>query len=376
MVEAVGRSDDDLHRQAGKLRESEERLDLALESAQMGAWDLDIVHDTAVRSLRHDQIFGYPSQRPEWSSEIFLTHVLPEDRELVQARFQTAFAAGQLDMECRILWPDQSVHWIAAEGHVYYNERREPVRMMGVVRDVSERKRTEQVLAERSVQLEGANRELEAFAYSVSHDLRAPLRAIDGFSQVLLEDHGETLEDSGRDALARVRAAAGRMSNLIDDMLKLSLVTRAELQRTRVDLSETARGVAAELARREPDRRVETRIAEGVTVEGDSALLKVLLENLLGNAFKFTSKRPEARVEFGVERQDGTPVYYVRDNGAGFDGAYVSKLFGAFQRLHSEAEFPGTGIGLATVQRIIHRHGGRVWAEGAVDGGATFRFTL
>ena len=357
------------------LKESEERLQLALDSAQMGAWDLDLVHDTAVRSLRHDQIFGYPSLRPEWSSEIFLTHVLPEDRELVKERFQEAFATGQLDMECRVLWPDQSVHWIGAQGHVYYNEETKPVRMMGVVRDVSERKRAEKVLAERSTQLESANRELEAFAYSVSHDLRAPLRAIDGFSQVLLEDHGERLGDSGRDALVRVRGA-GRMANLIDDMLKLSRVTRADLQRTRVDLSETARGVAAELARREPDRRVDTRIADGVVVEGDPALLVLVLENLLGNAFKFTSKTKEARVEFGVERQNGGPVYYVRDNGAGFDMAYADKLFGAFQRLHSEAEFPGTGIGLATVQRIIHRHGGRVWAEGAVDGGATFRFTL
>jgi PAS domain S-box-containing protein len=358
------------------LKESKERLDLAMESAQMGSWDLDLVHDTAVRSLRHDQIFGYPSLRPEWSSEIFLTHVLPEDRELVKERFQEAFATGQFEMECRILWPDQSVHWIAAQGHVYYNEKREPIRMMGVVRDVSERKRAEQILAERSTQLEAANQELEAFAYSVSHDLRAPLRSIDGFSQVLLEDHGERLEDSGRDALGRVRAAAARMARLIDDLLKLSRVTRAELQRARVDLSEMARGVVAELALSEPDRHVDTRIADGVVVQGDPSLLRLVLENLLGNAFKFTSKTGEARVEFGVERQNGAQVYYVRDNGAGFDAAYADKLFGAFQRLHSEAEFPGTGIGLATVQRIVHRHGGRVWAEGAVDGGATFRFTL
>ncbi len=239
-----------------------------------------------------------------------------------------------------------------------------------------ERKRAEQVLAERSAQLEEANKELEAFAYSVSHDLRAPLRAIDGFSQILLEDHGERLGDSGRDALVRVRAGAGRMSRLIDDLLNLSRVTRAGLQRSRVDLSETARRVVAELARAEPDRHVDTRIEEGVIVEGDQTLLQQVLENLLGNAFKFTSKRPEARVEFGVERQSSGPVYYVRDNGAGFDMAYGEKLFGAFQRLHSEAEFPGTGIGLATVQRIVRRHGGRVWAEGAVGGGATFRFTL
>ena len=234
----------------------------------------------------------------------------------------------------------------------------------------------EQRVAERTMQLQAANKELESFAYSVSHDLRAPLRAIDGFSQVLLEDHGEGLGDTGRAALVRIRKGASRMAHLIDDMLKLSRVTRADLQRTRVDLSKTAGGVVAELARVEPDRQVEIRIADGVVVEGDQALLQLVLENLLGNAFKFTSKTKNARVEFGVEQQDGVPSYFVRDNGAGFDKAYAHNLFGAFQRLHSEAQFPGTGIGLATVQRIIHRHGGRVWAEGTVDGGATFRFTL
>jgi signal transduction histidine kinase len=355
---------------------TEERLDLALESAQMGAWDLDLVHDTAVRSLRHDQIFGHSSLQPEWGSEIFLSHVLPEDRDLVKERFREAFATGQFDMECRILWPDQSVHSIAAQGHVYYNEKKVPVRMMGVVRDVSEHKRVEKRLAERSAQLEAANRELETFAYSVSHDLRAPLRAIDGFSQVLLEDCGERLDARGRDALGRVRAAAARMAQLIDDLLRLSRVSRAQLRRVDIDLSEMARRVAAELSLREPGRHVEVHITESVRAEGDAELVRLVLENLLGNAYKFTSKRAEARVEFGVERLDGVPVYFVRDNGAGFDMAFADKLFGAFQRLHAGAEFPGSGIGLATAQRVVHRHGGRIWAEAALDKGATFRFTL
>jgi signal transduction histidine kinase len=356
--------------------ESEERVNLALESAQMGAWDLDLVHDTAVRSLRHDQIFGYSSLLPAWGSEIFLAHVLPEDRELVKKRFQEAFASGQLDLECRILWPDQSVHWIAAQGHAYYGEKSVPTRMLGVVRDVSESRRAEKDLAERSAQLESANRELEAFAYSVSHDLRAPLRAIDGFSQVLLEDCGERLDETGRDALGRVRAATARMANLIDDLLRLSRVSRAELRQEDIDLSEMARGVVSELSLGEPGRHVEVHVAEGVTAEGDPELMRLVLENLLGNAFKFTSKRAEARVDFGVERLDGVPVYFVRDNGVGFDMAYADKLFGAFQRLHAGAEFPGTGIGLATVQRVVHRHGGRIWAQAAQGEGATFRFTL
>lgn len=243
-------------------------------------------------------------------------------------------------------------------------------RQAGELREGRER------LAERSAQLEAANKELEAFAYSVSHDLRAPLRAIDGFSQVLLEDCGERLDGTGRDALGRVRVATARMAQLIDDLLRLSRVSRAELRQEDIDLSEMARGVVSELSLSELGRHVEVHVAEGVTAEGDPELVRLVLENLLGNAFKFTSKRAGARVDFGVERLDGVPVYFVRDNGVGFDMAYVDKLFGAFQRLHAGAEFPGTGIGLATVQRVVHRHGGRIWAQAAQGEGATFRFTL
>jgi signal transduction histidine kinase len=234
----------------------------------------------------------------------------------------------------------------------------------------------EQRVADRTTQLEAANKELESFAYSVSHDLRAPLRSIDGFGQVLVEDFGDRLGDEGRGPLQRIRAATQRMGQLIDDLLRLSQVTRSEIRSERVDLSLLARRVAGEARQREPERSVAVAVAEGVFAEGDARLLGVVFENLIGNAFKFTSKQPKPRIEFGVDRDGGRPVYFVRDNGAGFDMAYAGKLFGAFQRLHSAAEFHGTGIGLATVQRIIHRHGGRVWAEGTVDGGATFSFTL
>ena len=226
------------------------------------------------------------------------------------------------------------------------------------------------------VQLEAANSELEAFSYSVSHDLRAPLRSIDGFSQVLQEESGDRLGADGEDALRRIRGAARHMGQLIDDLLKLSKVTRAELHRERVDLSEMARSVALELSRREPRRQAEVRIADGAVIEADPRLLRIVIENLMDNAFKFTSKRADARIEFGTREDDGRAVYFVRDNGVGFDMAYAGKLFGAFQRLHSTVEFPGTGIGLATVQRIVHRHGGSVRAEGAPGEGATFSFTL
>jgi signal transduction histidine kinase len=234
----------------------------------------------------------------------------------------------------------------------------------------------EQRVIERTVELEAANKELEAFSYSVSHDLRAPLRSIDGFSQSLLEDYADKLDGQGQDDLQRVRSASQRMGQLIDDMLELSRVTRSEIQRQAIDLSSLARTVAAELQNSEPQREVEFIVAEGVTVKCDPRLLRLVLENLLGNAWKFTAKHRRARIEFGVTQSNGKPAYFVRDDGAGFDMAYAGKLFGAFQRLHAMTEFKGTGIGLATVQRIIRRHGGHVWAEGKLEQGATFYFTL
>jgi signal transduction histidine kinase len=225
-------------------------------------------------------------------------------------------------------------------------------------------------------QLKAVNKELEAFSYSVSHDLRAPLRHMDGFSHELLEGYADKLNDHGKDCLLRIRAAAQRMGELIDDLLRLSSVTRTEMRHERVSLSDLAREVANELQKTRPERRVEFLITPGLVVEGDAQLLRVALENLLGNAWKFTEKRPLAQIEFGRIQHEGREAYFVLDNGAGFDMAYVGKLFAPFQRLHKAEEFLGTGIGLATVQRIIHRHGGRIWAEGAIEKGATIYFTI
>jgi two-component system NtrC family sensor kinase len=225
-------------------------------------------------------------------------------------------------------------------------------------------------------ELERKNKELEAFSYSVSHDLRAPLRSIDGFGKILLEEYADKLDQKGQRYLSQVRAAAQRMGELIDDLLQLSKVGRAELQRKRVDLSGLARTVTTELERAAPHRRVQVVIADGVVADADYRLLQVVLENLLGNAWKFTTTVAEAIIEVGVSQRDGVSTYFVRDNGAGFDMSHAGKLFTPFHRLHAEAEFPGTGIGLATVRRIVDRHGGRVWAESAVEGGATFLWTL
>jgi signal transduction histidine kinase len=234
----------------------------------------------------------------------------------------------------------------------------------------------EQRVEARTAELAAAHRELEAFSYSVSHDLRAPLRSIDGFAQATLEDCGDALGADGRDHLGRVRAATRRMSALIDDLLSLARVSRVAIDRARVSLSELAAHVAADLADTDPGRAVTWNIHPGMVVDADRGLLRVLLENLLGNAWKFTARRADAVIEVGSAEQNGQRVYFVRDNGAGFDMKYAAKLFAPFQRLHDSAEFPGTGVGLATVQRVVRRHGGTIRAEGQVGAGATFTWTL
>jgi PAS domain S-box-containing protein len=245
-----------------------------------------------------------------------------------------------------------------------------------IIRDITERRRRDEELRAINAQLELTNQELETFSYSVSHDLRAPVRAIDGFSAILEEDYGDRLDERGRDCLSRVRAAAQRMYTIIDALLILSRVTREEMRHDVIDLSALARSVATELQRSDPGRNVEFIITPGIIGVGDGSLVRVALENLIGNAWKFTSRKEKARIEFGAMERQGTTVYFVRDNGAGFDMAYVDKLFGAFQRLHTTEEFPGTGIGLPTVQRIVRRHGGIVSAEAEIDRGAMFCFTL
>ena len=268
--------------------------------------------------------------------------------------------------------------------HLFRSVQRQAAALAG---EVAERKRAEDEVRSlnadlerrvrgRTAELEVVNQELEAFNASVSHDLYAPLRTIDGFSEALLEEYGDRLDDQGHDYLRRVRGAGCHMRQLIDDLRSLSRIARSDMERESVDLSRLARTITAELRCTQPDRQVTIDIASELLAQGDGRLLRVALENLLGNAWKFTSKQPHARIEVGVSESYGRPAYYIRDNGAGFDMTYVGRLFSPFNRLHSAADFTGTGIGLATVQRIIRRHGGRVWAEGEVGQGATFYFTL
>jgi PAS domain S-box-containing protein len=260
------------------------------------------------------------------------------------------------------------------------------LRALLFTRDVTGRRRAEeevfrlnqeleQRVQQRTAQLEATNREMESFSYSVSHDLRAPLRALRGFTEVLLEGHAAQLDSRGQDFLRRACGASVQMEKLIEDLLKLAQVSRVELQMEEVNLSSLASDIAAELSNSDPTRTVQFSIAPNCSARGDPNLVRLALDNLLRNAWKFSSKRTEARIEFGrIDHPE--PAFYVRDNGAGFDTAFAKKLFGVFQRLHKTSEFPGTGVGLATVMRIINRHGGRIWATGAVNQGATFYFTL
>jgi PAS domain S-box-containing protein len=374
------------------LRRSDERLRQAVRTSRIGIYDHDHLADAIYWSPELRAIYGWGADEAV-GLPAFASQVHPDDRESFGAAVRRAHdpaGDGRFEFEYRFVRRDGGVRWLTTRAHTEFagdGAERRPLRTIGAAMDITERKLNEQALRdltaqlesrvrERTAELETANRELEAFSYSVSHDLRAPLRAIDGFSRVLLEDHAGRLDAEAQSYLERIRKAVQRMGALIDDMLQLARVTRAEIHETTVDLSRIAEETVAELRAASPGRHVEFVAARGLRARGDPRLLHVVLANLVGNAWKFTARTPQPRIEFGALRQDGLDTYYVRDNGAGFEMQYAGKLFGAFQRLHSDREFAGTGIGLATVARIVHRHHGRVWAEGSPGAGATFYFTL
>jgi PAS domain S-box-containing protein len=373
----------DRRQAAEALRASEERLQLALEAAQLGVWDLDLINDRAFRSLRHDQIFGYDSLQPEWGVQTALKHIVPEDREQFQSNFAQALATDIFSTEFRVRGAqDHSIHWAFAQGRVYRDGNDKPVRMMGVVSDTTARKQAEhqielhrQELARSNTDLAAANQELEAFSYSVSHDLRAPLRHIDGFARILKEEHAAELSEEAQRYLDRVLHGANHMGHLVDDLLNLAKIGRRDLARQRTKLDLLVREALADLPGTE-NRSVEWRVEPLPEVDCDPGLLKLVFNNLLGNALKFTRSRQPAVIEIGTSDSAGPTTIFVRDNGVGFDPKYADKLFGVFQRLHRQEDFEGTGVGLATVQRIIRKHGGEVWAESEVDRGATFFFSL
>jgi PAS domain S-box-containing protein len=329
-----------------------------------------------------EQILGYTEH--EILAMPFAQLIHPDDLKatMMEVERLTREARPAIEFENRYRCKDGSYRWIEWNSTPYVNGA-----SYVIGRDITERYTTqeqiralnaelEQRVIERTAQLVAVNKELEAFSYSVSHDLRAPLRAIDGFSHALLEDYNEQLPDEAQHFLARIRAGTQRMGQLIDDMLNLSRLTREEMRIETVDLSRIARALVNELQEAEPARQVEVVIADGLQAQGDIRLMRAALYNLFANAWKFTGKKADACIEFGVMQANGKPTFFVRDNGVGFDMAYADKLFGAFQRLHTQSEFEGTGVGLATVQRVIHRHGGKVWADSVPGEGATFYFTI
>jgi hypothetical protein len=386
-ADAGGGAPDRIRAEAA-LVESNERLRLALATGKMGTWTNELDGRGRVRlSPELEAIAGLRPGEFAGTEQALYELVHSDDRELVRDAFAQAIAIrSDYEVEFRFLPRSRPPGWMLGRGRAYYDAAGKPIRLVGVAIDITARKLAELEIArlnselerrvlERTAQLEATNEELEAFAYSVSHDLRAPLWAIRGFSEVLLEHHASQLDAPGQELLRRACEASHRMSKLIDDLLKLARLGRSELRWQGVNLSALAESIAAELRKAEPERAVELVIEPNLRAEGDERLLGIVLDNLLGNAWKFTCNRPRARIEFGFTAEP-EPAFFVRDNGVGFDMAHAGKLFGVFQRLHSASEFPGTGIGLATVQRIIKRHRGHAWATGMVNQGATFYFTL
>jgi signal transduction histidine kinase len=370
------------------LREGEERIQLATRAAEIGVWDWDIVNNQLKWDEGMHRLYRIQPENFSNNYDAWMRYVHPDDAQMANDTIQAALRGeNEYRAEFRIIWPDSSVRFIQAASKTFRDPNGTPLRMIGTNIDITERKQVEeeirqlnkeleQRVSERTAQLESANKELEAFSYSVSHDLRSPLRAIDGFCHILLDDYADKLDDEGKRLLNVVRDNTSRMGQLIDDILKFSRTGRLELSFSEIDMEKLAREVFEEIQTSVCHSKLQLEIATIPPAMGDGALMHQVFVNLLSNAIKFSSHKEPAMIKVGGSIQGNEAIYYVKDNGVGFDMQYADKLFGVFQRLHSVNEFEGTGIGLAIVKRIITRHGGRVWAEGKVNEGATIYFAL
>ncbi len=372
---------------------SEARLLEAQSVSHTGSWDLDLIHKEMWGSVEAHRIYGLDmAPGMHLPLEIAQGLVESEYRPMMDKALTDLVSSGgkiPYDVEFYIhRQHDGERRAIHSRARLVADETGRPLRVAGTIQDITERKKIEEDIRnlnaelerrvrERTAQLEAANQELEAFSYSVSHDLRSPLRALNGYSSVLLNLYQERLDETGRNYLTQIQEATNRMDHLINDMLNLSRVTRTEMEHDQVDLSQLAREIIQDLKEKEPHRVIKVVIADNLLAQGDVNLLKIVLENLLNNAWKFTARcASQALIEAGSLIESGESVFFIRDNGAGFDMLHQDKLFMPFQRLHGAEEFPGTGIGLSIVQRIIQRHHGKVWAESKPGQGATFYFTL
>ena len=367
---------------------SEERQKKAQAVGRVGTWDWNLQTGDLVWSDEMFRIMDYDPDEIIPTYEFFLSCVHSKDREYVDGAVKKALDRIQpYNVDCQIITKKGVEKTANAQGDVKYNEEGEPIEMLGTFQDITERKKIEteleqyrnqleELVAIRTAELEISNKELESYSYSIAHDLRSPLRAIIGFSQILEDEARDRLVDEDKEILERIVAAGKNMSELIDDILELSRITRTELSYDTVDLSRVAINILNRLEQSQPERDVEWQVADGLSVRGDSRLLGVAIQNLIENAWKYSCNNPRARIHFGKDQSGKEPVFFIKDNGVGFDMEYQNQLFKPFNRLHAVDEFEGTGIGLATVQRIIQRHGGKVWAEGEEHKGATFYFTL
>ncbi len=373
-----------------RLKASEEKFRLLAENTVDCIWlmDLNLNFRYINPSVRH--VLGYTPK--EWIGSSLADHFPPEEIEFMGKLIESELSKGKdgkgVVFETNIYSKARDIVSVEISCRILFDANGEPVGLHGTMRDITRRKSAEEEVqrlnqdlerrvVERTAQLNAANKELEAFAYSVSHDLRAPLRSIQGFGSALMEDYHDSLGSIGRDYLQRIQKNTKRMGELIEDMLTLSRTMRCEMKRETVNLSEIVLSIIDDLKSQDRNRHVEVVIEPMIYARGDSHLLRILLENLLGNAWKFTSKnKTTVYLKFGRNQKNGTDVYYIKDNGVGFDTAYSEKLFLVFQRLHSAEEFPGSGVGLTTVARIVQRHGGKIWADGKIGKGATFYFTL
>lgn len=358
------------------LRESEERLRLTTDAAHIGTWEWDVRADTIQFSPECRALLGLaPGVKVGYRRYRALVHL--DDRpRLDEAVSRCRRESRELDTEYRITHSNGEVRWIMVKGRGFTDGAARLLRMIGVSIDITSRKQAEESLRQRTAQLETANKDLEAFTYSVSHDLRSPLLVIDGFSRILVEDYADRFDEEGRRILHVIRSSTAKMGSLIDDLLSFSRLGRQKLQAEPVNMRRLAQEVWDELQPLTVNRNVEFRLGPLPRTHGDRLMLHQVFMNLFSNAIKFTATRARSVVEVTGCVQEREAVYSVRDNGVGFDARYAGKLFGVFQRLHREEEFPGTGVGLAIVKRALERHGGRIWAEGRVNEGATFSFTL
>jgi PAS domain S-box-containing protein len=383
---ALTRSIDKERRSEADKRRSEKRFQQLVETAHEGVWTIDAQGRTTYANRFMAQLLGYTVE--EMKGKTPFEFMAEENRQRAEDSLAQRSQGSSEVLEFPFLRKDGSVLWTSVSASPLFDEEGRYAGALAMISDITRRREAEEEvrrlnaelerrIADRTAQLEFSNRELEAFAYTVAHDLRAPLRSIASFSEAITEDCPGQLDALGQDYLKRIRGGARRMAELIDGILTLSRVNSTALVLRECDLSELARSILEQLQAQQPERRVRLKLQQGLVDRGDPQLLRTVLENLLGNAWKFTRERPEAEIELSATTDErGLRTYQVRDNGAGFDMTFRDKLFGVFQRLHTQQEFEGTGVGLATVQRIVRRHGGRVWGEGQPGHGASFRFTL